>query len=532
MPAPAAQNLIELLEIRAKETPSKAAFIWEGEPCSFADLWNAVNRFGTHLRQKGIASGDRIVLALPNGPEFFFAFYGTQRAGALAVPLYPGSGTARILAMATRCGARAIVVPSKDLTARCGEVHAAGLSADLSVVSTAESADHSSNFSFPQVSPEDVAFIQYTSGSTGVPKGVLLSHRGLLINIRQLIEGMQITPRDRFVSWLPVYHDMDLILKTMMPFYLAAKLFLLPTSLANVRVWLEAIQQCRATLTAAPDFAYRLCLRYVRNPGDYDLSSLRIALNAAEPVRNRTIQDFERAFGLKNVMIPGYGLAEATVGVCTWTPSTPTITDERGIVGVGRPFRDIHVEIVKNEMPVEAGQIGEIMIQSPANTSGYYDSPEDTERLFWRKSYIRTGDLGYLDSEGRLFVTGRAKNIIKHAGETIFPQEIEEIVERLPIVRRSAAVGIDKGGAEGEQLYVFAELKKSRHPTEDELYAASLDVVQAIQKQLGTRPGRVYFLNPHAIPLTYNGKIQHSNLKELYMSGRLHQEGGIVFPHY
>jgi fatty-acyl-CoA synthase len=172
------------------------------------------------------------------------------------------------------------------------------------------------------------------------------------------------------------------------------------------------------------------------------------------------------------------------------------------------------------------------MIQSPANTSGYYDSPEDTERLFWRKSYIRTGDLGYLDSEGRLFVTGRAKNIIKHAGETIFPQEIEEIVERLPIVRRSAAVGIDKGGAEGEQLYVFAELKKSRHPTEDELYAASLDVVQAIQQQLGTRPGRVYFLNPHAIPLTYNGKIQHSNLKELYMSGRLHQEGGIVFPHY
>jgi acyl-CoA synthetase (AMP-forming)/AMP-acid ligase II len=528
MPATAAQTLIELLEIRAQDTPSKAAFVWNGEPCRFADLWSSVNRFAGYLHETGIAPGDRVVLALPNGPEFFFAFYGTQRAGALAVPLYPGSGSARILSMAIRCGARAIVVPSNDLAARRCDIPAAG----PSVISTSESAGHSSNLSFPEVRPEDIAFIQYTSGSTGAPKGVMLTHRGLLINIRQLIEGMQITAEDRFVSWLPVYHDMGLILKTMVPFYLAAELFLLPTSLTNVRVWLEAIQQCRATLTAAPDFAYRLCLRYVRNPGDYDLSSLRVVLNAAEPVRYRTIQDFERAFALKNVMIPGYGLAEATVGVCTWTPSTPAIVDERGIVAVGRPFRNIHIEIVENEVPVEAGQIGEIVIQSPANTSGYYDSREDTERLFWRKSYIRTGDLGYLDSEGRLFVTGRAKNIIKHGGETIFPQEIEEIAERLPIVRRSAAVGIDKGGAEGEQLFVFAELKKSKPPTEDELYAASLDVVQAIQQQLGTRPGRVYFLNPHAIPLTYNGKIQHSYLKELYLSGRLHQEGEIVFPAY
>jgi acyl-CoA synthetase (AMP-forming)/AMP-acid ligase II len=231
-------------------------------------------------------------------------------------------------------------------------------------------------------------------------------------------------------------------------------------------------------------------------------------------------------------MIPGYGLAEATVGVSTWTPATAVKVDDRGIVSVGRPFRDISIEIVEDGAPVEAGRIGEIMIQSPANTTGYFDSPEDTDRLFWKNGYIRTGDLGYLDSEGDLFVTGRAKNIIKHAGETIFPHEVEEIVERLPAVRRSAAVGIDKGGAEGEQLYVFAELRKSRPPAEDELYAAGLEVVQAILQQLGARPGRVYFLKPHTIPLTHNGKIQHVSLKELYMSGRLRQAGDILFPPY
>jgi acyl-CoA synthetase (AMP-forming)/AMP-acid ligase II len=343
---------------------------------------------------------------------------------------------------------------------------------------------------------------------------------------------MQITSLDRFVSWLPVYHDMGLILKTMVPFYLAAELFLLPTSLTNVRIWLDSIQRHRATLTAAPDFAYRLCLRYVRNPGNYDLSSLRLALNAAEPVRLSTIRDFERAFNLRDVMIPGYGLAEATVGVCTWTPGNPVIADDHNIVGCGRPFRGIDIQIIESERRVETGRIGEIMIQSPANTRGYYDSPRETSQLFWRESYIRTGDLGYLDSDGCLFVTGRIKNIIKHAGETIFPQEIEEIVERRADVRRSAAVGIDKGGAEGEQLYVFAELKKGKSLVDDELYAVAIEIVQSLRQQFGIKPGRVYLLKPHVIPLTHNGKIQHSSLKERYVSGSLLQSGEILFPRY
>jgi acyl-CoA synthetase (AMP-forming)/AMP-acid ligase II len=525
-------TLIDLLRTRARETPTRAAFHWEDVPHSFEHLWRNVNRFGAYLHRLRITRGDRVVLALANGPEFFFTFYGTQLAGAIAVPLFPGSGAGRVLAMAARCGARAIVVPSTSLDSRRLELNEAGKPSDIPVISFPESGEIFPVPDFPAVAPDDVAFIQYTSGSTGIPKGVMLTHRCLLTNIRQLIEGMYITARDRFVSWLPVYHDMGLILKTMVPFYLGADLFLLPTNLTNVRVWLDSIQRHGATLTAAPDFAYRLCLRYIRNPGEYDLSSLRLALNAAEPVRLSTIREFERAFGLCNVLIPGYGLAEATVGVCTWTPGVPVVSDDRGIVACGQPFPGIAIQIVEGERPVEPGRTGEIMIHSPANTPGYFNSPEDTSRLFWNGDYIRTGDLGYLDSDGCLFVTGRVKNIIKHSGETIFPQEIEEIVEQSADVRRSAALGIDKGGAEGEQLYVFAEIRKWKSSSEDDMYAAAIAVVQTIQRQFGVKPGRVYLLKPHIIPLTHNGKIQHVALKERYMNGTLLQSGDIVFPRY
>jgi acyl-CoA synthetase (AMP-forming)/AMP-acid ligase II len=270
----------------------------------------------------------------------------------------------------------------------------------------------------------------------------------------------------------------------------------------------------------------------VREPGAHDLHSLRLALNAAEPVRPTTIAEFERAFGLSNVIVAGYGLAEATVGVATWPAGTAALVDDRGIVSVGRPFPRIDIRIIEDGQPVETGRVGEIVIQSPANTHGYYSDPVETERLFWRGTYIRTGDLGYLDDEGRLFVTGRLKNIIKHGGETIFPQEAEQIADRLPFVRRSAAVGIDSGGPEGEQLYVFAELNRPGRLGGPELQESAVDLVQAIYGQLGIRPGRVYLLRPHSIPITPNGKTQHAALRGEYLSGSLRAREAILFPDY
>lgn len=522
MPPSSPQTLIDLLELRAARTPAKAAFYWDDRPISYEALWRGVNRFAVLLRERGVARRDRVLIRLANGPDFFQAFYGALRAGAIAIPVCPASSPERIAALAQLCGADILVVPS------AGTEDVSGVPA----VSVAESADRPPHGSFPAVAPEDIAFLQYTSGSTGSPKGVVLSHQGLLTNIRQLIEGMAITAADCFVSWLPVYHDMGLILMTMVPFYLGAKLVLLPTVLANARPWLSAIARHRGTLTAAPDFAYRLALRYVRDPSAYDISSLRLALNAAEPVRPRTIEEFERAFALHDVVIAGYGLAEATVGVSTWPPGEPALVDARGVVSVGRAFKGIDIQIIEHEQPLAAGHIGEIAVRSPANTRGYYSDEAETARLFWRDGYIRTGDLGYLDDAGHVFVTGRLKNIIKHGGETIFPQEAEQIADHLPLVRRSAGVGIDSGGPEGEQLYVFTELFKPSGLGEPALHDAAVNVVEAVHAQLGIRPGRVYLLRPHSIPLTHNGKTQHAALRDLYLSGELRARNAILFPGY
>lgn len=522
MPPADPRTLIDLLEARATRTPGQAAFYWDDQPVSYAQLWNGVNRFAVLLVDRGVTLGDRVLIRLANGPDFFLAFYGAIRAGAIAVPVFPASGADRIAALAQLCGAGLLVVPvsgSEDVQG-------------LPTVSVGESADCPIQGSFPEVTPEAVAFLQYTSGSTGLPKGVMLSHEGLLTNIGQLIAGMAITADDCFVSWLPVYHDMGLILMTMVPFFLGARLVLLPTSLANARPWLSSIARYQGTLTAAPDFAYRLAVRYVRDPSAYDLSSLRLALNAAEPVRARTIEEFERAFGLHDVVIAGYGLAEATVGVSTWTPGMPPLVDARGVVSVGRPFPRIDIQIIEDDQRVAAGLIGEIAVASPANTRGYFSDEAETARLFWRDTYIRTGDQGYLDDAGHLFITGRLKNIIKHGGETIFPQEAEQIADRLPFVRRSAAVGIDSGGPEGEQLYVFAEVSKGAGSDEQGFQESAVQVVEAIYAQLGLRPGRVYLLRPHGIPLTHNGKTQHAALRTLYLSGDLRKQNVILFPDY
>ena len=538
------RTLLELLDERRALTPQQAAFYWDDQPFSFEGLWQGANRFAALLLELGVSRDDRVLIRLGNGPEFFDAFYGVLRAGAIAVPLFPASGPERIAALAQRCGAKVMVDRGREsfaVSASAGSTGSASASTqklqttpdpELRIISVADSANCQAPASFPAVAEDDVAFLQYTSGSTGSPKGVMLSHHGLLTNITQLIDGMTLTSSDVFVSWLPVFHDMGLIFMTMVPFYLGAKLVLLPTSLANARPWLSAIARHRGTVTAAPDFAYRLALRHTREPGAYDLSSLRVALDAAEPVRLGTLEAFERAFGLRHVLIAGYGLAEATVGVSTLTPGTAPLVDARGVISVGRPFCDIDIRIIADGEPLPAGAVGEIVIHSPANTRGYFRDEAETARLFWRDGYIRTGDLGYLDEAGQLFVTGRLKNIIKHAGATIFPQEPEQITDGLAAVRRSAAVGIDSGGSEGEQLYVFAELSKPGSYTENEFQETAVDVVQAIHAQLGIRPGRVYLLRPHSIPLTANGKTQHAALRDLYLSGNLRAQQAILFPGY
>jgi acyl-CoA synthetase (AMP-forming)/AMP-acid ligase II len=526
MRQPAFDTLVAMMAHRASATPDKTAYTFVDSPCRFGDLWRRAGRFAAMLMQNGIRKGDCVLLALPNGHDFFPAFFGTLRVGAVAVPIFPGSGTSRIASLASLCDARAIILPQDTPFNRRVDLMAETRIRLLDPTADPAPFDEGT---FPTIQPDDLAYLQYTSGSTGDPKGVQISHRNVMANITQLIDGMQITPREVFVSWLPVYHDMGLILKTLVPFYLSCRLVLLPTRLTDVHTWLKCIHQHRATFTAAPDFAYRLLNRYVDDPGRYDLSSLRVALNAAEPVRAKTITAFERMFGLQGVMAAGYGLAEATVGVSMWPPQTPYRVDGRGFVSVGPPFRDVRIRIIdKNGVAAAPGEVGRIVVASPANTRGYYRNPEADRRLFTPDGDIDTGDLGYLDADGCLFVVGRRKNMINASGRTLAPQELEEIVDTDPRIRFSAAVGFDQGGLEGEQPMVFAEVRRSDSP--DDLKDLAIDAVRRLHREIGVRPRQVVLMNAGTIPLTHNGKIRHAALRKRFLSGRLREAGDILFP--
>jgi acyl-CoA synthetase (AMP-forming)/AMP-acid ligase II len=530
-------TLVEMIERRARARPRRTAFFFGGREHRFDDIWRGAGRFASLLAGRGIGAGERVVLALPNGPEFFAALFGAQRAGAVPVPLFPESGVERIADLAGRCGARLAVVgeaTAAELDAALGGSRTGGEPA--AVVTPAEVAAQPARHRPAPVGPDHPALIQYTSGSTGAPKGVVLTHRSLLTNVRQMIAGMEITAGDVFVSWLPVHHDMGLILMTLVPFYLGARLALLPSGLTDVRRWLDAVAVHRGTFTAAPDFAYRLCLRAVRDPSRFDLGSLRVALNAAEPVRAETIRRFEAAFGLDRVMAAGYGLAEATVGVSMQPPGTPPVVSERGFVAIGRPFPGVEIEIdpAVDRPPLHdgeaSGEVGELVVASPAVCAGYFDDPQATAALFARPGAIRTGDLGYRSPAGEVFVVGRSKNVILQAGRNLAPQEIEEAVERLGFVRRAAAVGIDRGRAEGEQAWVFAELRRAARPPAAELAEMARQVVESFHRRLGVRPGRVVLLAPRSIPRTANGKLRHAALREAWLGGELAAAGRVFYP--
>jgi len=524
-------TLTDLLASQAALQTDRVAFIFAEKPWTFGRMWEGINRFAGFLLKQGMNRGDRVVLALPNSPGFFTAFYGVQRAGGIPVPFYPDSGPERILTIARLCEAGAIVTPSPEHSQRiCSRTH--GRNDKISFYSVSERADLSGPYDFPTISPEDTALIQYTSGSTGNPKGVILSHANLVTNINQIVEGMELTQKDRFVSWLPVNHDLGLILKTMVPFFLGADLHLLPTRLINLRHWVETIHKNRATIIAAPDFAYRLLLAYIKNPLIYDLSSLRIALNAAEPVRAKTVGDFERSFRLKHVMKPAYGLAEATVGVSLWASDEQIKVDERGFVSIGTPLPNIKMGILSKGKLAEPGQTGEILVKSPSNTRGYFKNQKESSRLFWRGDYIHTGDMGYYDQSGDFFIIGRKKNIIIQSGQNISPQEIEETVDTLPFVRNSAAVGIDRGRTEGEQAFIFVEIRVKKSTGEEELDKISVDIVQRFYDRFGFRPGRIYLVKPRTISLTHNGKKQYSLLKKQYRDGTLRKKNLILHPAY
>ena len=398
------------LSRRAAVTPDREALTFAHSALTYRQLARRAAGVAAALQRHGIGHGDRVVLVHDHGPGFFSAFWGALQVRAVAVPLSGVPRPERIALVARHTDAKAIIT-ARPLARPIQRRLEAGLGDAMPSLLTvedlhAERVDTTRPLAASE--PGDLALIQFTSGTTDDPRGVMLTQAALLANVRQMIPPAKLSADDVFVSWLPVWHDLGLIAMTMCPLYLGARLVLLPARLAP-HDWLSAIAQYRATVTAAPDFAYRYALRFGGALNRFDLSSLRLALVAGEPVRRSTIERFEEALALSGVLRPGYGLAEAAVGVSLLDLDERVSTDEHGHVCVACRclvwMSRYAAPTAKSWSVRSAGR----WVRSPAQTVGYFENPEQTATLFSHDGWVRTGDLGWMDVEGRLTIVGREK---------------------------------------------------------------------------------------------------------------------------
>jgi fatty-acyl-CoA synthase len=560
---PGAATLVEVLLWHAERDPARVQ-VWLREdgaderPITYGELWGRASAVAAGLADRGIGRGDRVALMLRTEEAFFAAFLGTLLAGAVAVPIYPPFRPDRLEEYARRQlrilrNAEARLLVTFAEAERMARVLRDGV-ASLEAVATADTLARAGAPRAPvRLGPGAPALIQYTSGSTGEPKGVLLSHGNLLANIRAIGEAIAIRPDDVGVSWLPLYHDMGLIGS-----WLAALHFGIPIAvfsplafLARPSRWLWTIHAHRATVSAAPNFGYDLCARRIPDAelAGLDLSTWRLAFNGAEPVSPETVERFTRRFaphGLRReAMCPVYGLAEATVALTVpalgrpcridrvdrerfaatgeaW-PAPETVAALR-VVGCGRPIPGHEVRIVDEEgRPVGERVQGRVQFRGPSVTAGYFRNPEAT-RAACRDGWWDSGDLGYW-ADGDLFLTGRRKDLVIKAGRNLHPQEIEELVGEVPGIRRGcvAAFGVPDPATGTERLVVVAETRERGAAAHARLRGQAVERVVAA---LGVPPDTVVLCAPGAVLKTSSGKIRRGATRDAYLRGALGRGAG------
>ena len=496
-----AQTLTEVLDWHAQRHPQAThirlcAEHGEDQVVHYGELREAALKVAAGLQQRGLQTGQSVALMLPTGMDYFRSFFGVLYAGGVPVPIYPPVRLAQLDDhMRRQAGilenAQCRFLISMPEGKQLARVLGAQLE-QLKGVLVAADLDGGGSYAVPTIRPGDTAFLQYTSGSTGDPKGVILSHASLLANIRAAGQAIEASNRDVFVSWLPLYHDMGLIGAWLGSLYFGAQLVIMSplTFLARPVRWLRAIHRYGGTLSAAPNFAYQLCLARIEEQElqGLDLSRWRIALNGAEAVSPDTIEAFSRRFSScgfsPEAMFPVYGLAENSVGLSFPSmhrlPRIERIRREpfsrRGqavpadaqdpaalrFVGCGHALSGHQIRVVDSaghELP-ERRQ-GELEFRGPSATSGYFRNPDATEGLF-DGEWLKTGDLAYI-AEGELFITGRIKDLIIRGGRNIYPQELEEAIGGIPGIRKGrVAVFASRDQAhQTEQLVILAE---SREP--------------------------------------------------------------------
>lgn len=511
---PEISTLIQVLDAGASRSPHARAFHFAGRgDWTWRALRQRVDTLARALDRTELAAGAPVLLALPNSPEFLFTFFAILRTGRIPAPHFPASSPSRLARQASRCGAAGIVrlLPHDPLPD--GWVP---LGQGLCLQQPPFEGEPLPTRGVTGLNPAQTALVQFTSGSTGWPTAIQISHSALFANIRQMGATWKFSSRDSFVNWLPLYHDMGLVLMTLTPLILGCPLILMPTGLQRIQRWFRLIRDHGGTVIAAPDFVYRFSLTYISSRQSGDLSSLRIAVNAAESVRFSTIRRFESTFALPGVMRPAYGLAEATAGVCGVRIGEPVLTDSAGNVNVGKPFPGIRIRIDTTD---QDGR-GEIQVHTPAATSGTIGTTESSRNLFTEGGWLRTGDLGSMDPRGGLIVLGRIRHTLRQDGHSLGTREVEECMDNLVFVRRSAAIGIDFKGMDGEQIVIFLELKQPSDQVSTRRDVAA-ESVREFHHYFGFRPGKIMLLPPRGIPLTVNGKTCYSLLEERFRKGGL-----------
>ncbi|MEN8198621.1 MAG: AMP-binding protein [Thermodesulfobacteriota bacterium] len=559
-PPHGAETLLAVLDHHLRSHPDRTHIILDhhrekGEEISYRGLYEGARRLAAGLQRHGLEAGDTVAIMLPTGSDYFFSFFATLLGGGIPVPLYPPARPTQIEEHLRRhrgilrnAGTKILI--TMEEVKPIGRLMKAQVES-LEHVDTVETfLGQGEEFVPTPVQAEDIAFIQYTSGSTGDPKGVILTHNNLLANIRAMGMATEVTAADIFVSWLPLYHDMGLIGAWLGSLYFGCRLVIMqPLSfLARPERWLWAIHNYRGTMSASPNFGYEFCCRRLSEEllEGLDLSSWRLAFNGAEPVSPETIANFEARFvpyGFRaEAASPVYGLAESSVGLAfpplgrgplidrvkraTLIESGRAIPaaeedDSRPLefVSCGGPLAGHQIRIVDEsgrELPDR--QQGELQFKGPSTTSGYFRNPEKTSSLF-RGEWLDSGDLAYI-AEGEVFITSRIKDIIIRGGRNVYPHELEEAVGNIDGVRKGCvAVFASQDRKSGtERLIVLAESRKrdeaDREKLQQEIMSLGVDL-------LGMPPDEVFIAPPGTVLKTSSGKIRRAASRELYEKGEI-----------
>ncbi len=522
------------------------------EAFSYAAIRRGAAGYASRLARHGLQPGQTVGIMLPTGRDYLFSFFGILMAGGIPVPLYPPARPGQIeehlrrhAGILNNClAAILITVPEAKTVALLLRSQVASLQQVL-MPSDLEAGD--GGFAPLPASPGDIAFLQYTSGSTGNPKGVVLTHANLVANIRGMGVAVQANSSDVFVSWLPLYHDMGLIGAWFAALYLGFPTVLMSplAFLSQPSRWLWAIHRHRGTLSGGPNFSYELCLKRIRDEQieGLDLSCWRYAFNGAEPVNPETLAAFRRRFapcGLPPAApAPVYGLAEASVGLAFPAPGTDCRIDridratfqnkgEAVLVPSGdAPALELpccgsviadHALRVVDSAGVEVADRheGRLQFRGPSATSGYYRNPEQTKKLF-SGDWLDTGDLAYL-AEGELYISGRAKDVIIRGGRNLYPYELEQAVGALPGIRKGcvAVFGCPDARTGTERVIVLAETRETEPAA---LEALRLGINERAVDLIGLPADDIVLAPPHSVLKTSSGKIRRAASREYYERG-------------